>query len=285
MLNRIVVPVAPDEIEPVALGVALAFADRLNAPIELVTVSPERDAAKARDHLASLADNMSGATSHVIVGEDVESELVGEAIHDPDSLLVVSSVARRAITESMWGSVSEQLARDAGVPLLLVGPHATDRLSGDPPEPILLIPLDGSPESEAIIGPALNLARALRLQARLVQVVDPDAVPDSVRSVESSYLHNVAKTWHDVDPRIEYDVLHGRRPSKAISDYVAVQDHIVLVAMATRGLPVAGRLIHPSTTFSLLRQSLVPVVVLHRLSAEVEHFTDRFTRQGDDSNA
>jgi nucleotide-binding universal stress UspA family protein len=278
MINRIVVPIAIDEIDPVALGVAQAFADRLAAEVDLVTVSPAKDVEHAREHLVRVAGALPGATSHVIVGDDVEGELLGEAIHDLDSLLVVSSIARRAITESMWGSVSEQLARDAGVPLMLVGPHAIDRLSAQPTEPTLLVPLDGSRESEAILGSAFFLASALKLHVRLVQVIDPDDVPDSIGSVETSYLHNVAKEWHDVDRQIEYDVLHGKRPFKALSTYVAINDNVVLIAMATRGLPVAGRLLHPSTTFSLLRQSAVPIVALHRLSSEVEHFTDRFAQ-------
>jgi nucleotide-binding universal stress UspA family protein len=277
MVKRVIVPVGFEMADQATIGIANALAQRLAGDVELVTVCPPGHTDRADRYLASVADSQSPKlTWRVIEGKDVESELVGEALSHPEALLCLSSLARRSLAESMWGSVSEQLARDAGVPVVLVGPHAERRI-GTSNGGVLLVTLDGTMVGETILNDAFELAGQLRLNVRLVQVVDSAKVPDGVTSIETAYLHNVAKDWKSYAHEIDYDVLHGHNPGRAISDYVAVHDEVVLVAMSTRGTPVPGRLFYPSTTFTVLRHSLTPVLILHPVPATAETMSEAET--------
>jgi nucleotide-binding universal stress UspA family protein len=67
-----------------------------------------------------------------------------------------------------------------------------------------------------------------------------------------------------VDPaRADFDVLHARHPAHELARYVARQDDVGMVAMATRGLSARQRLVHHSTTFDVARHAAVPVLALH----------------------
>jgi nucleotide-binding universal stress UspA family protein len=270
MAQRVIVPIGFESADEQTLDIAKGLAERLTGHVELVTVCQTKRIERAKVHLADITHRlMPSATWRVIEGDDVESALIGDALDHPDALLCLSSLARRSVAESMWGSVSEQLARDLGVPMVLVGPAAT-RTVARSAGGILLVPLDGTATGESILASAFELARSLHLNVRLVQVIDPKDVPSDVRPDESNYLHNVAKAWDSYDHEIDYDVLHGHNVGRAIVDHIDLHNEIVLVAMATRGLPVPGRLFYPSTTFSVLRHAPTPVVVLHPVPSVVE---------------
>jgi nucleotide-binding universal stress UspA family protein len=273
MTKRVIVPIGFEMADQPTIRIANALAQRLGGDVEFVTVCPAKRVGSAERHLASVADGHSPTASwRVIEGDDVEDSLVGEALSHPDAIVCLSSLARRSVAESMWGSVSEQLVRDTGVPLILVGPHAT-RLIGSGAGDVLLVPLDGTMVGEAILADAFKIAAQLCLHVRLVQVVDPgdpgDA-PADVRTFETTYLHNVAKEWHEDIATIDYDVLHGRNVGRSLSDYIDAHDEVVLVAMATRGIPVSGRLFYPSTTFTLLRRAAAPILILHPVPAATD---------------
>jgi nucleotide-binding universal stress UspA family protein len=269
MVKRVIVPIGFESADEPTLEVAKALAERLSGSVELVTVCQTKRVERAKVHLEDVVARLiPSAAWRVLEGDDVESELITEALSHPDALLCLSSLARRSVAESMWGSVSEQLARDLGVPMVLVGPRAT-RTVGAAAGGVLLVPLDGTAIGESILPSAFKLAKSLRLDVRLVQVIDPDDIPVGGMPGESNYLHNVAETWHDYDHKIDYDVLHGGNVARAVVDHVASHDEVVLVAMATRGVPVPGRLYYPSTTFSVLRHSPTPVVVLHPIPSTV----------------
>jgi nucleotide-binding universal stress UspA family protein len=270
MVRRVIVPIGFEMADQATIGIAAALARRLSGEVELVTVCSARDAARAERHLVAIAEGHSPtARWRVIEGDDVEGELVGQALSHPEALLCLSSLARRSMAESMWGSVSEQLARDAGVPLILVGPHATRRV-GTASRQVILVPVDGTTVGTSILSDAFDLAGQLRLNVRLVQVVDPSDVPPDVRSSETTYLHNLSKDWASYEHSVDYDVLHGNHAGRAITDYVETHGEVVLIAMATRGVPVPGRLFYPSTTFAVLRRSAAPVLVLHAVSVAAE---------------
>jgi nucleotide-binding universal stress UspA family protein len=270
MARQVIVPIGFEMADQATIGIAGALARRLSSDVELVTVCPASEVARAERHLVAIAEGHSPkARWRVIEGNDVESELVGQALSHPEALLCLSSLARRSMAESMWGSVSEQLARDAGVPLILVGPHAMRRVGGSSRQ-VLLVPVDGTRVGTSILGDAFDLAGQLRLNVRLVQVVDPSDVPRDVRSNETIYLHNLSQDWASHEHVVDYAVQHGKHAGRAISDYVEAHGEVVLIAMATRGIPVPGRLFYPSTTFAVLRHAAAPVLVLHGLPVAAE---------------
>ncbi|MGH7498028.1 MAG: universal stress protein, partial [Gemmatimonadales bacterium] len=92
-------------------------------------------------------------------------------------LIVMSTHGRGALDRAWLGSVADYLVRTVTVPVLLVHPgaEATSASSFAKPRKII-VPLDGSPLAETVLGPATNLAKALDAEMLLVQVVKPVAI-------------------------------------------------------------------------------------------------------------
>ena len=129
------------------------------------------------------------------------------------------------------------------------------------PLPTILVPLDGSHYSEAILGVVGNLASALRAQAHLLRVVTP---ADSAtllldrRAVEVS-LQRCAAVLNGVAAviNVEYD----DDPARVIIDH-ARREHVALIAMTTHGR--TGRLsqVLGGVCAQVIGSGVAPVVLI-----------------------
>lgn len=263
MYTTVTIPVDTDDPDVEAIEIATALAQRLGAAVELVSVASPRAEPATTEELASLTVAATVPVStRVLVSKDVGGELLGDVIHHPSSLWCVPTHARWAAFEALLGSVSEDLARDSGRPVVLIGKRAVRRV-GD--GGVILVTVDPNHTSTAILPTAVELARTLRLGLRLVEVIDPAKVPDEARSDESNLVRNLAKDWSTEDVVIEFEVLHGSRPAATIVDYANSTSDVVLIAMASHGVPASTRMVVPSETFRVVRRALCPVIALHPL--------------------
>jgi nucleotide-binding universal stress UspA family protein len=94
---------------------------------------------------------------------------------EPD--LIVMTTHGRGPLSRMWiGSVADEVVRESGRPVLLIRASEKSR----PRAPVrfqhVLVPLDGSPVSEQILNPALDLARLLGARVTLLHVAFPSSV-------------------------------------------------------------------------------------------------------------
>ena len=89
-------------------------------------------------------------------------------------LVVMATHGHGGVRRAWLGSVADHLMRHVQVPVLLVRPAedgaATSQVSA--PNQIL-VPLDGSPLAEEVLGPAADLARLWGSELTLLQVVQP----------------------------------------------------------------------------------------------------------------
>jgi nucleotide-binding universal stress UspA family protein len=84
-------------------------------------------------------------------------------------------------------------------------------------------------------------------------------------SEEANLVRGLAGDWSTPEFEVDFEVLHGSHAATAIIDYVACQPDVVLVAMATHGVPAQARVVSPSQTFRVVRRALCPVIALHPL--------------------
>ena len=133
----------------------------------------------------------------------------------------------------------------------------------------ILVPLDGSALSEAIIPVAEALVRDYEAELILVRAVRPrgsDVLePETEMAKEAeAYLSRKAK---ELQARglagVRWSVWYGR-PEQAIAD-AAAKDRVDLVAMTTHGRGGLGRLLLGSVAESLVRQSPAPVLLIRGL--------------------
>jgi len=242
MIERVVVPVDFTAESEWAVIPAIRFAEWSGTRVELVCVVAPSDRGEVEQRLALLAATAGpdGADYRIVECDGpAEPALVDELRRSRNALWCLGSHARSALGEMLRYSVSEDLVRDAHVPVVLVGPNCTAAPTGR----VLAVALDGTEQGEVIMPSAVDLASSLGMTVRVLQV--GGKVPVMAGGP------------------VECDALHGRHPAHELADYVAGDPEIGLVAIATRGLSGMERLRHGSRAFDLAHRAVVPVAIAH----------------------
>ena len=167
---RVVVPVDFSAESDRALVTAPVLAGWAGARVELLTVVEPSERPDVEPKLAETARRLGNGTTFRIVesGGPPQAVLLTELHAGRKEFWCVGSHARGAFSELFLESLSEDLVREAHMPLVLVGPHCTTA----PTERFLAVALDDTDESEAILPAAADLAPALGMTLRLLQVAD-----------------------------------------------------------------------------------------------------------------
>jgi nucleotide-binding universal stress UspA family protein len=156
-----------------------------------------------------------------------------------------------------FGSVADQLVRRAGVPVLVLPPR--EAAPGVIPEPTLdeiLVPLDGSPLAEQVLGPALDLARLMEARCGLLRVAV--GLPEVAKAEE--YLNGVATRLRGQGLQVRTRVLVARHAAEAILEEAAARTGS-LIALATHGRGGLTRLLLGSVASKLVRAATSPLLV------------------------
>ncbi|SEP04038.1 universal stress protein [Aquisalimonas asiatica] len=266
----IIVPVERTPRSLRAIAPARALAEQTGRGIHLLTVIPTESSdedrrrelgQEARDHgiEPSRISVIKADLNTVPVGAE-EGALWGAIAEAPDALICMATHARGAVGDMLLGSVATDVLNRAGRPVILTGP----RLNADWAGPIrtLVVCLDGSPLSEAIIPPAAELARDTGAELFLVQAQEPDvhASALSADTTESGYVQRIARQIQkDYGLQANWDVLHGTRPARAISEYVAAMPG-AMVCMTTHGRTGLGKLAFGSVARDVIHDVHCPVL-------------------------
>jgi nucleotide-binding universal stress UspA family protein len=267
--TRVVVPVDFSEQSLAAVAVGQDLAMRGAASLQLLTISASNMVADSEAALAALSKSTGQSTSWRVIPSDSDPEitLVLEILEAGDnSLWCLGSHGRTAFGELLFGSISADVVREVETRVVMVGPRACAR----PAAQVMLVAIDGTHLSAAILQSAVEVADTLKMSLRLVQVGQSGTPIDSD---ESSYIRNFVEQL-DAPHNRDFDVLHGE-PASAIAEYVKETPDVGMVAMATRGIPAGARLTMGSTALSVLRHAEVPVLMLHpaavdRLTTDAE---------------
>jgi nucleotide-binding universal stress UspA family protein len=184
-------------------------------------------------------------------------------------LIAMATHGRSGLSRLLLGSVAEAVVRAVRVPVLLLRgqsawkPWVTGRI---------LVPLDGSHTSEAILPVVERLAGPRDLKIALMEVIEP--IPSAVRaetplgmeeliSVRQGdaerYLAKVAEPLRNRGLRVEWAVESGR-PAERITA-VAAQERADLITMVTHGRSGLGRFFLGSVAEGVLRSAAMPVLL------------------------
>ncbi len=141
---------------------------------------------------------------------------------------------------------------------------------------LILVPLDGSAESEAAIPYAITLGRALNASLRLLSVVDSqtgypfprvgppvDEVIDLLRDQLRSYLAERLASLQAQGLDASTAVAEGNPAEEILRD--AAQVHASLIAMATHGRSGLQRWVLGSVTDKVMRSAQVPTLLVPSL--------------------
>lgn len=206
----------------------------------------------------------------VATGDPAEA-IVAAAAQDDIAAIVLATHGRGAVQRLLLGSVADSIARAGIRPTLLV-PAPADPASDQPVQfRRFLVPLDGSPHSEAALPVAAALAGETGACITLVRVIpkfagnliheqfeaDMEIADQTITSRAMAYLDQIGRSLPSAVPR-QTIVLQGE-PGDLVDFFR--HDHADLVVMTTRAHGGLRRFILGSHAEHLVR-SHVPVLLV-----------------------
>lgn len=270
MFKRVIVPVDGSDFSWRAFGPGAALAAQCDAVLEVLQVVTLPDDVGVAEQLVrnQLADVKlpAGLPQSVVAGVHVEIAVMGDGIaatiasraESVDGSVVVMSSIGRGRSAALLGSIAEELLGALFGPVVVVGPDArTDRTDfrGE-----LIVPVDGSDTSESALSLAAAWGIALEARPWVVSVIEPDGTA-SGDVAESAYPSRVARELAERSHHeVEFEVLHGKQPAKAITDYASDLNAALIVA-STHGRTGLARITAGSVAMAIVRNAPCPVVL------------------------
>lgn len=242
---------------------ARLLARRLETTITFFHVS--EDVQRSQDRLRAVVDAAAGDMDvhlEVMPSDNPVEAIVARA--GEDCLICMATAATLRPHQGHFGSVAEGVVRQLRRPVMLIGPSVD--LDPDRANKVV-VPVDGSELSEAVIDVGKELAVSLGLPMWIVSVVSPDheararaGIGVEYAAVESGYVRQVAESVGHT-PKIDtlYEVLHRDDPAEAIVEFAGKDG---LVVMSTHGRSGLNRIFAGSVATSVVSHSLMPVMVL-----------------------
>ena len=299
MFQALMVPLDGSEFGRHAIPWALAVAEPAGASVDLVhVVTPPSDMGVPEGDrlvLAEAIDSQRSETEQRL--DDLANRLrVGTAVrfrsavaegHPADALLryveknaidliVMTTHGRSGLARTLLGSISDQVVRRSRCPVLLARPHRhvpEEREAAAVSD--VLVPLDGTVASEAILDPALELCRLTGASCTLLHVIVPEllltgaAVPIALANQRAAlteqpqadtYLAGLVDRFHDGVVPVTVAALRHADVESGILEYCAAHP-VSLIAMTTRGAKGLERALLGSTLDELLRKTHLPLLV------------------------
>lgn len=299
-IREVVVPVDGSEFAEHALPWAIQIADRAKARIRLVHIHPQLGRAyhdpagmssaqvdqllrKPKElYLTALTRRLSKAGVHRVKSLLLDGSNVATTLADlvaESDLVVMASRRRGPLGQFTVASVADRLIRESTTPLLMVrGCKCQVDLTAKPVLRHALIPLNGDPDSEAILPSTASLSRVMDGEQTLVNVV-PNFGPlstaaESIQITDGAcvtkpaplmYLQDVANRWKAAIPRTNVNLVWSDKPVGRQIVKLAEESEADYISLAVRPRKPLWRILRPGVGDYILRHSPVPVLLVNRL--------------------
>ena len=299
MYRRILVPLDGTPEAEAALAPARTLAIALSAEVVLISVVPtggpslkaleSPDLRQAHDYLAGVAPRVGLTQAEdqvaVVVSEGSPAEtIVAEAKAREADVIVMATHGRRGLERLVMGSVAERVLSTSPVPIVLIRPGAPrmQRLK------LIVVPVDGSPESLVGVGSAAQLARAAHAAIVLLRVVEPLPLwlydptlglntgplidprwDEGRRESAERDVRNLAASLANSGLEVGGEAVLGEVASE-IAEY-ADQQAADLIVMATHARSGPARALLGSVADEVVRRARQPVLLVNRHMLQQSH--------------
>lgn len=265
MFSRILIPVDGSHFSEEVIAYALGMAKATQVPLVFLrSVTSDADRDIASHYLAGLTSKYGGEGKLIVDNTDLAAAIIAEAREQADTLIMMTSHGHTGLMEAVMGNTAMRIVRGSSTPVMLFRPQGKHQGDIEPIEVTkVLLPLDGSPQSETMAPYAAELAKWLGAQVYIVQVLKLGAAAKagapSGDLLESNYVRAKAKEFKEVHGlKVNWEVLHGD-PIEAISGQVKDRPHTI-IAMATHGHNPLKAAIMGSVTSGCLHRTGVPLL-------------------------
>lgn len=253
------------------------------------TILVPLDGSSLAAHALPIAERLAQATGGRVLSVHIDKAgrrgsvaagILQQARSNCAGLIVMATHARTAPGRLIYGSVADEVLRNAELPVILVAP---DVATTPAPRGSIIVPLDGSELAESALMPALELGRDLGAAIVLLDVIpfppyalygdpglyvnayDIDATLDEAKQYLRRIAGNVRAEGLTVRMRTEVG-----QPADVIVE-VARQEGAELIAMATHGRGGVSRAILGSVSTATLQHARVPVMLVHPRAPAAVH--------------
>jgi len=221
----------------------------------------------------------SGVEVHPVVREgDAAQEIIHLSRFIGADLIVMRTRGRAGLERAVFGSVAEEVLKNADIPLVLVrhGGRCSTAVRK------LLVRLDGSPGAAVALRTAVDTARATGASIKVVQVVEPipiqafaapydaanapfydPAWDDDALANARVYVDAVAARLRSLGLSVEVEVRMARGVAATIVD-MAEQASADMIVMSTQALTGPARALLGSVADAVVRTAPCPVLLVHR---------------------
>lgn len=299
MLKSLLVPLDGSEFSERTLRLAEALARATGATLHLVHVHvphppdhflsntqfhyegldleeyEERHRAEERSYLAEVEGRIDPhVPSHAALLEgNVAEEIAAHAERVDADLVLITTHGHTGVSRMWLGSVADALVRLTTTPLLVIHPGQGGHVPADVSSfKHVMVPVDGSDLSAAILAPAADLAEASGAELTLVHVVNASAVlgarifpllPDDIAPAmakAAEHLEERAEALRTRGLTVHVHVEEHESPGRAIA---AIADKLGadVIALATHGYGGLKRALLGSVADKVLRSSPLPILV------------------------
>jgi nucleotide-binding universal stress UspA family protein len=305
MYNRILVPLDGSDLAEIALPYSELLAEKLDSELILINVrmpgeDPEHPehrsylskmAATVEQNIRKSSDTSPGQKVKVestIIGSTgllthAAEEIVDYAEKENTSLIIMATHGRTGIKRWALGSTADKVVRAARCPILLI--RANISAPGKAKLEKLLVPLDGSKESEKVLPHVERLASRLKAEVAIIHIVMPlyqfyttaesigyyggmgmvkvpytEEQMKPLKASAESYLQKVNSRLMEEGVKTNYKVMVGLAGEEIIKS--ADEIGADMVAMSTHGESGFSRWEHGSTTDKVLRAGNTPLLLV-----------------------
>ncbi|MGZ6976382.1 MAG: universal stress protein [Acidimicrobiia bacterium] len=260
MITKVVVPLDGSKLAERAVAPGRALAERADTALVLLTSRWDDNVDAPRDYLEKVAGDLGyQRVQPKVIYDRIAASAILTETDDPGTVVCMATHGRSGIGEALLGSVAEEVLRRSHLPVLLVGP-ALDPEAWQSEhwfhDGKILVTVDGSKTSEAIVPVAAEWSRLLGLQPWVVQVA-PGA--------EHATLRNAARVLAADGANAQWEVLEGDDVAASILDK-AIHLPATLIAMATHGHTGLPRVTLGSVAMQVVHRSPCPVLVKRSVS-------------------
>ena len=262
MFQHLIVPIDGSATSWAVVPIAARMAAAVDGSLTVVTVVDRiGDVGPASNELDAELDQLGplvvDVDTEVLANDSVAEALARRLDGVPGSTVVMSSHGHGR-SAAVVGSTVDDLLRLTYGPVVVVGPHVSPTagvLDG-----AYVVPLDGAHASEGILSIVESWSIEFGAVPWLVEVLSP-GFHASADVLESAYTARLARAMHkDTGREVEYEVLHGDKPARAIIDF-ADRMSASFVFAATHGRTGLARLRMGSVAADIVRHAACPVVL------------------------
>lgn len=276
MVQKVLIPVDGSEVAASVLAPVGKLLDDA-ATLVILRVVPERPAAEEED-LLDLAKGQLDALKATVHQEGLEVQtrvehgdpaerIVDVAAQEQVDLVAMSTHGRTGVSRLVRGSVAERVLRSCPTPVLLCNPAALDEGAVSAGFRRILVPLDGSDTSAAILPHVERLAKAYGSTVTLLRVEPfvPSTVPSPLvlrDSWDPAALEQTLAPYRDRLAEARVDVTVKATLGIEPVEILAAAEDADLVAMTTHGRSGLSRWWFGSVAEQVLRHCTKPLLVV-----------------------